>query len=444
MPAMNLRRATPADAPAISALARQAYVRWTELIGMPPVPVVADYAALLADAEHWEGWIIPGKDGGLEASLVLDIQPDGVEVWNIAVDPALANAGLGRKLMLFAERRAREKGYREIGLYTNVKMVANRAFYGRLGYEETGRKSMNGRQAVTMAKRLDGTEMNPMTLEIYAARRAAYAKLHEKGCFVQPNPWDAGTARWLRGQGFPALATTSAGFAWTKGRADQDVPLDMMLGYIAEMVEATPDLPVNADFENGYADDEATLARNIKLCVATGVAGLSIEDSTGNAKSPLYDFDTALRRFRAARKAVDETGSGVLLTARAEAYLHGHPDPLPEVCKRIAAFAEAGADVLFAPGPKTEKEMREVVAAAGGKPVNIIVFADIGLSFDQIAATGARRISIGSALAKAAWTGFIAAAEQLKAGSFKGFASNVASPLLNGFFQKDLAERGIA
>jgi 2-methylisocitrate lyase-like PEP mutase family enzyme len=286
--------------------------------------------------------------------------------------------------------------------------------------------------------------MTPMTSDLYAARRAAYRKLHENGCFVQPNPWDAGTARWLRAQGFPALATTSAGFAWTKGRSDMDVPLDMMLGHIAELVEAVPDVPVNADFENGYAQDEATLARNVKLCIATGVAGLSIEDATGDPASPLYDFDTALSRIRVARKAVDETGSGVMLTARAEAFLHGHSDPLPEVCKRLAAFAEAGADVLYAPGPRTEKDMREVIAAAGGKPVNIIVFADIGMSVDDIAKLGARRISIGSALAKAAWTGFINATAQLaEKGSFSGFATNVASPVMNGFFENDLETRGM-
>lgn len=283
-----------------------------------------------------------------------------------------------------------------------------------------------------------------MTSDHYAARRAAYRKLHEAGCFVQPNPWDAGSARWLKARGFPALATTSAGFAWTKGRSDQDVPLDMMLGYIADMVEAVPDLPVNADFENGYAQDEPTLARNVELCVATGVAGLSIEDATGDPANPLYDFDTALSRFKAARRAVDETGSGVMLTARAEAYLHGHPDPLPEVCRRIAAFAEAGADVLFAPGPRTTQEIREVVAAAGGKPVNIIVFADIGMSVDEIAALGARRISIGSALAKAAWTGFAAATEELAKGSFAGFRHNLPSSTLNGFFEADIKERGLS
>jgi 2-methylisocitrate lyase-like PEP mutase family enzyme/ribosomal protein S18 acetylase RimI-like enzyme len=431
---MNLRRATAADAPAMAALAARAYARATAMIGQPPMPVVADYAAVLAEPS-WECWAIDG-DSGLEASLALEIEPERFSLYSIAVDPAAQGSGLGRKLMLFAERRARERGYREIALFTNIKMVANRAFYRRLGYEETGRASYSGRNAVTMAKRLDGTRMEPMTDDRYAARRAAYRKLHEAGCFVQPNPWDVGSARWLAGQGFPALATTSAGFAWSKGMADQDVPLDLMLGYIAEMVEAVPDLPVNADFENGYAADEAALATNVKLCVATGVAGLSIEDATGDAAAPLYDFDTALSRIKVARRALDETGTGVLLTARAEAYLHGHPDPLPEVCRRLAAFAEAGADVLYAPGPRTKAEMREVIAAAGGKPVNIIVFADIGLTVDEIAALGARRISIGSALAKAAWTGFTEATEQLTRGSFAGFARNMPSATLNGFFAR--------
>ncbi len=415
-----------------------------ELIGIPPMPVVADYAAMLADTAQWEGWVLEGKEGGLAASLVLRIEPAVFEVYNIAVNDNTAGQGTGRQLMLFAEQRARERGYSEISLYTNIKMVSNRAFYGRLGYEETGRIYPGGRQAVTMAKRLDGKRMSPVTKDFYASRRAAYRRLHEQGCFVQPNPWDAGTARWLQAQGFPALATTSAGFAWTKGRSDMDVPLDMMLGHIAELVEAVPELPVNADFENGYADDEETLARNIKLCIATGVAGLSIEDATGDPANPLYDLETAVSRIKAARKAVDETGSGVMLTARAEAFLHGHPDPLPEVCKRLAAFADAGADVLYAPGPRTAGDMREVIAAAGGKPVNIIVFADIGMSVDDIARLGARRISIGSALAKAAWTGFIDATRLLaEKGSFSGFASNVPSTVLNGFFDKDMKGRGM-
>jgi 2-methylisocitrate lyase-like PEP mutase family enzyme/GNAT superfamily N-acetyltransferase len=441
---MSLRLATSADGPALTALAQAAYARWTALIGMPPTPVIADYAAMLLPDSGWECWVIDGASG-LDASLAFEMTPDAFLLFSIAVDPAAQHRGLGRQLMAFTERRGRERGYREVSLYTNIKMVANRALYGRLGYEETGRTAMGGRQAVTMAKRLDGTRMTPMTADHYAARRAAYRRLHDSGCFVQPNPWDAGSARWLRAQGFPALATTSAGFAWTKGRSDMDVPLDMMLGHIAEMVEATPDIPVNADFENGYADDEEMLARNVKLCIATGVAGLSIEDATGDPSSPLYDFDTALGRVKAARRAVDESGTGVMLTARAEAFLHGHPDPLPEVCRRLAAFAEAGADVLYAPGPKTEREMREVIAAAGGKPVNIIAFADFGMTVDDIAKLGARRISIGSALAKAAWTGFLNATALLAGkGSFSGFGANVGSPVLNGFFAKDLKERGMS
>jgi 2-methylisocitrate lyase-like PEP mutase family enzyme len=283
-----------------------------------------------------------------------------------------------------------------------------------------------------------------MTSDIYAARRATYRALHETGCFVQPNPWDAGTARWLRAKGFPALATTSAGFAWTKGRADQDVPLGMMLGHIAEIVEAVPDLPVNADFEAGYADDYETLAKNIKLCVATGVAGISIEDATGNADNPLYDFDTALERVRVARRAIDETGTGVMLTARAEAFLTGHPDPMTEATKRLAAFADADADVLYAPGPKTAADMHLIINAAGGKPVNMVVFGDFGLSVADIAKLGVRRISIGSALAKAAWTGFDAATDMIaKDGSFAGFSNNMASGPLNAFFGSDLKHRGL-
>jgi 2-methylisocitrate lyase-like PEP mutase family enzyme/ribosomal protein S18 acetylase RimI-like enzyme len=440
---MTLRPATPDDAPAIADLARRAYARWTHLIGMPPMPVIADYVAMLRDGKAWECWVVDGAQG-LQASLALQTEPQRFNLYSIAVDPAVQAAGLGRKLMLFAERRARERGFRQIELFTHITMVANRAFYGRLGYVETGRAHYSGRQAVTMAKRLDGTGMPTMTNDLYAARRAAYRKLHEAGCFVQPNPWDAGTARWLRARGFPALATTSAGFAWTQGRSDQDVPLDMMLGYIADMVEATPDLPVNADFENGYAEDDETLARNVALCIATGVAGLSIEDATGDAAKPLYDLEEAVRRLRVARRAVDASGADVMLTARAEAYLYGHEDPLPEVCRRLAAFAEAGADVLYAPGPKTKSEMREVVAAAGGRPVNILVFADIGMGVDEIAALGARRISIGSALAKAAWTGFAKAAEQLAAGSFAGFRDTMASGPINGFFAADAKERGIS
>lgn len=270
----------------------------------------------------------------------------------------------------------------------------------------------------------------------------AFRKLHESGCFVMPNPWDEGSARWLRGQGFKALASTSAGFAFTQARADQDVPREMMLAHLAELVKAVPDLPVNADFENGYADTPDGVAANVKLCIATGVAGLSIEDATGRSDEPLYPFALAVERIRAARRAVDETGSGVLLTARAECFLTGHPEPLKEAVRRIEAYAEAGADVLYAPGPRTAADIGAIVAAAGGKPVNALVYGDFGLSVSDIAAAGARRISIGGALARAAWAAFIEATRLIaEEGSFKGFAGNGPSAPLNPFFRNDLKSR---
>lgn len=276
----------------------------------------------------------------------------------------------------------------------------------------------------------------------YTPQVDAFRQLHASGCFVMPNPWDEGSARWLRGQGFKALASTSAGFAFTQGRADQDVPRDMMLAHLAELVKAVPDLPVNADFENGYADTPDGVAANVKLCIATGVAGLSIEDATGRADEPLYPFELAVERIRAARRAVDETGTGVVLTARAECFLTGHPDALNESVRRIEAYAEAGADVLYAPGPKTVADISAIVAAAGGKPVNTLVYGDVGLSVSDIAATGTRRISIGAALARAAWAAFIEATRLIKdEGSFKGFAGNGASAPLNPFFRDDLKAR---
>ena len=257
-----------------------------------------------------------------------------------------------------------------------------------------------------------------------------------------PNPWDEGSARWLRGQGFKALASTSAGFAFTQGRADQDVPRDMMLAHLAELVKAVPDLPVNADFENGYADTPDGVAANVKLCIATGVAGLSIEDATGRSDEPLYPFELAVERIKAARRAVDETGTGVVLTARAECFLTGHPDALNESVRRIKAYAEAGADVLYAPGPKTTADIAAIVAAAGDKPVNTLVYGDVGLSVADVAAAGTRRISIGAALARAAWAAFIEATRLIKdEGSFKGFAGNGASSPLNAFFRDDLKAR---
>ncbi len=276
----------------------------------------------------------------------------------------------------------------------------------------------------------------------YSPQVDAFRALHDSGCFVMPNPWDIGSARWLRGQGFKALATTSAGFAFTQGRADQDVPRDMMLAHIAEMVKAVPDLPVNADFENGYADTPDGVAANVKLCVATGVAGLSIEDATGREADPLYPFELAVDRVRAARKAIDETGSGVVLTARAEAFLTGHPDPLPEVVRRLAAFAEAGADVLYAPWVRTPEHIAAVVAAARGKPVNVVVFADFGLTVADFDALGVRRLSTGGASARSAWAGFIESTRLIREeGRFSSFAGNSVTAPIEPFFRDDLKAR---
>ncbi len=277
----------------------------------------------------------------------------------------------------------------------------------------------------------------------YAPRRAAFRALHESGCFVIPNPWDAGTARYLRHLGFKALATTSSGFSFSRALPDTDwaVPLDMALPHIAEIVAAT-ELPVSADFESGYAHDPEGVAANVTACVATGVAGLSIEDSTGDAEKPLYDLDHAVERIRAARAAIDATGSGVVLTARAECYLVGHADPLKESIRRLEAYAEAGADVLYAPGPRKRDDIRAIVGAVAPKPVNVIMSSNTGLTVNDLAELGVRRISVGSALARAAWTGFIRAATLIaQEGRFNGFDGTASFGDLNAFFRQDLKER---
>ena len=269
--------------------------------------------------------------------------------------------------------------------------------------------------------------------------RAVFRKLHESGCFVMPNPWDPGSARYLRHLGFQALATTSAGFAFSRGLPDTDwaVPRGSLLAHIADIVGAT-DLPVNADFESGYAHDPESLAENVRLCIETGVAGLSIEDATGDRARPLYDLQLAVERIRAARAAIDASGTGVLLTARAECHLVGHPDPLAESIRRLQAYAEAGADVLYAPGPHQREEIRTIVAALNPKPVNILVSRNIGLKVVDLAELGVRRISVGSALSRAAWTGFLQAARALaKDGSFAGFDGATPFAELNAFFRED-------
>ena len=272
----------------------------------------------------------------------------------------------------------------------------------------------------------------------FSSRRAAFCRLHDSGCFVIPNPWDIGTAQYLAHLGFKGLATTSSGFAFSQGLPDTDwaVPRDMMLGHIAQIARAT-DLPVNADFESGYAHEPDGVAENVRLCVETGVAGLSIEDSTGDKARPLYEIPLAVERIRAARASIDATGTGVLLTARAECYLVGHPDPLAESIRRLEAYAEAGADVLYAPGPRTREDIRAIVSAVAPKPVNVLIGGDVGLSVADIAALGARRISIGSGLARSAWTGFMNAADALaRHGSFSGFAGNRPFAEINDFFRR--------
>jgi len=251
-----------------------------------------------------------------------------------------------------------------------------------------------------------------------------------------PNPWDIGTARYLQKLNFPALATTSAGFGFSVGLADTvgTIPRDLMLSHIAEMVAAT-DLPVNADFQDGYATSADGMAESVKLCIATGVAGLSIEDATGDADRPLYAMEEALDRLRAARSAINSSGHDVLLTARAECFLVNHPDPLRESIRRLQAYAEAGADVLFAPGPRKPDDIRAIVQSVHPKPVNILVGSNIGLRVTDLAAMGVRRISIGSALARAAWTGVLRAATQIaNEGSFAGFENITSFAELNGIF----------
>ena len=273
----------------------------------------------------------------------------------------------------------------------------------------------------------------------FSARRARFRQLHEGGCFVIPNPWDPGTARYLRHLGFAALATTSAGLAFSRGLADGAwaVPRDVVLRHIAEMVAAV-DLPVNADFESGYAHQPEGVAESVGLCVATGVAGLSIEDATGDPSHPLYELPLAVERIQAARAAIDASSTGVLLTARAECYLVDHPRPLPESIRRLTAYAEAGADVLYAPGVREHAEIQALVAAVRPKPVNILMSAHTGLRVADLAAMGVRRISVGSSLARAAWTGFINAATAIaEDGSFAGLDGIVPFAELNGFFRQD-------
>jgi 2-methylisocitrate lyase-like PEP mutase family enzyme len=266
-----------------------------------------------------------------------------------------------------------------------------------------------------------------------ADKRRAFHQLHESGCFVIPNPWDVGSARYLQGLGFKALATTSSGFAWSHGHRDGAMSRDRVLDHLTELVETT-DLPINADFENGFAPDAAGVADSVRLAVESGVAGLSIEDSTGDPSRPLFELDAGVERVRAARKAIDKAGGDTLLVARAECFLVGHPD-IEHTTRRLKAYANAGADCLYAPGIRTPEEIRAVVQGVAPRPVNLLMGWPGELTVRQIADLGVRRISVGGALARSAWGGFTRAAKMLlEQGRFDGFAGAESGDWLDEFF----------
>ncbi|HZK99830.1 MAG TPA: isocitrate lyase/phosphoenolpyruvate mutase family protein [Caulobacteraceae bacterium] len=261
-------------------------------------------------------------------------------------------------------------------------------------------------------------------------KRAAFGELHRAGCFVMPNPWDIGSAIALESLGFKALATTSAGMAWSMGRADNEVGIEPVLAHIAALAAAV-DIPLNADFENAFADDPEGVGRNVGRAAATGVAGLSVEDSTGNREAPLYDFSLAVERVAAARAAIDAAGGGVILTARSEGFIVGRPD-MAETLRRLTAFAGAGADCLYAPGLRTPAQIAEVIAAVAPKPVNVLA---PGLGVAALAALGARRVSVGGSLARTAWGEFLRAARRIAAeGDFGAFAGAASGAELNALF----------
>lgn len=281
--------------------------------------------------------------------------------------------------------------------------------------------------------------MSPVRPSV-ADKRRRFQQLHVSGCFVIPNPWDVGSARMLQGLGFPALASTSSGFAWSQGHPDNGITRDMALAHLAALVEAT-DVPLNADFEGGFAADAAGVADSVRLAVDAGVAGLSIEDSTGDPARPLWSVDEACERLRAARRAIDRSGGDTLLVGRAECFLVGRPD-LDETLARLRAYADAGADCLYAPGLRTPEQIRAVVDAVAPRPVNLLVGSAGPLTVADIAALGVRRISVGGALARAAWGGFLRAARQLaEGGRFDGLADAAPGSELNAFFSTDQARR---
>lgn len=272
-----------------------------------------------------------------------------------------------------------------------------------------------------------------MPVHSTADKRRAFRELHASGCFVIPNPWNVGTARYLQSLGFKALATTSSGYAHAQGYADGEVTRDMVLAHYREMA-AVSEVPVNADFEGGFADDADEVAGNVRLCIETGVAGLSIEDYTGDDNAPLYEFDLAVRRVRAAREAIDKAGGDFVFTARTEGFIHGLPD-MDETIRRLKAYADAGADCLYAPGIKTREQIEAVVKAVAPKPINLLMSAASGLTVKDIAEMGVRRISVGGTLARVAMHAFIKSAKEIaEDGTFNRFAGVISNAELNAVF----------
>ena len=271
-----------------------------------------------------------------------------------------------------------------------------------------------------------------------ADKRATFRKLHDSGCFVIPNPWDVGSARLLVGLGFSALASTSSGFAWSQGRRDAQSSLAETLTHFRALAECVP-VPVNGDFRDGFATEPEELGANVALAVRTGLAGISIEDSTGDPSRPLFDFSLAVERMKAARRAIDESGTGVLLTGRSEGFIAGRPD-LGETIRRLGAYAEAGAECLYAPGIRAREDVLMIVKAVAPRPVNVLVHGDFTTVADM-AAAGVRRISVGGALARAAWTGFLEAAREIaERGTFSSLARNVTGQEMERLLERDRAE----
>lgn len=271
-----------------------------------------------------------------------------------------------------------------------------------------------------------------------ADKRARFRALHQSGCFALPNPWDIGSARYLQHLGFKAIATTSAGFAFSRGLPDGAIGLDAMLAHVRELAEAS-DLPLNADFENAYADDANAAAENVRLCVEAGAAGVSLEDNSGRKDKPLYEIEHATERMQAAHEAMD--GSGAILVGRAECFLVGVED-IDEVIRRLTSYAEAGADCLYAPGISKREHINAVVEAVSPKPVNLLIGGPGGLTMRDAAELGVRRVSVGGALSRAAWGGFMRAAMELaEEGTFGGFAEAASYNELNNLLRDDAAKR---